>query len=186
MDTVFQVIDTRVPSEMNQDLDKVFTLDEIRCALFQINPVKAPGPDGMNAFFYQKHWDIIGNDIGTIIKKFLNKGELSTREELKTINQTNLVLIPKNPAPTTAKDFRPISLCNVIYKIISKVLVNRLKGWLPRIINENQSAFVPGRMIFDNIIVAHETLHAMKKRRQGKHGSLAVKLDISKAYDRIE
>ena len=66
------------------------------------------------------------------------------------------------------------------------MLVNRLKRWLPQIIDENQCAFVPGRMIFDNIIVAHETLHAMQKRRHGKHGSLAVKLDLSKAYDRIE
>ena len=140
----------------------------------------------MNALFYQKHWDIIGQDIGRVVIDFLNNGELTSREGLETINQTNLVLIPKKQSPSSAKDFRPISLCNVIYKIISKVLVNRLKCWLPQIIDENQCAFVPGRMIFDNIIVAHETLHAMQKRRHGKHGSLAVKLDMSKAYDRIE
>ena len=186
MNAIFHVIDTRVTLEMNQELDKEVTLDEIRSALFQMNPIKAPGPDGMNALFYQKHWDVIGQDIGKVVKDLFNNGEFSSREDLARINLTNLVLIPKKQAPTSAKDFRPISLCNVVYKIISKVLVNRLKILLPRIIDENQCAFVPGRMIFDNVIAAHETLHAMQKRKHGKVGSLAVKLDMSKAYDRIE
>ena len=82
--------------------------------------------------------------------------------------------------------FRPISLCNVIYKLISKVLVNRLKSLLPSIVSENQSAFQARRVITDNILMAFETLHYMKTQQNGSTGFMALKLDISKAYDRVE
>ncbi|CAL1386851.1 unnamed protein product [Linum trigynum] len=103
-----------------------------------------------------------------------------------TLNHTLLALIPKTKEPKSPKEFRPISLCKVLYKILAKVLANRLKRILDLVITENQYAFVPGRNITDNIMVGFECFHAMKNRKQGKKGYVAAKLDIAKAYDRVE
>jgi hypothetical protein len=123
----------------------------------------------------------IGPDTIKGVLSCLNSGQLLT-----SINQTYITLIPKVKSPTRVTEFCPIRLCNVLYKIISKVLANRLKPFLPHIISETQSAFVPGRLITDNILVAFETLHHMHSTKIGKGGVMALKLDMSKAYDRVE
>ena len=115
------------------------------------------------------------------VLKFLNTGYL-----LPDLNHTYIVLIPKIKNPVKVSNYRPISFCNVIYKIIAKVLANRLKQVLPHIISPTQSAFVLGRLITDNVLVAYEAFHTMHGRKKGKTGTLAMKLDISKAYDRVE
>ena len=105
---------------------------------------------------------------------------------LPDLNHTNIVLILKVKNLEKMFEYRPISLCNVIYKIISNVLANRLKQVFLDIISLTQSAFVPGRLITDNVIMAYEALHSMHARKKGKTCSLALKLDVRKAYDRVE
>jgi hypothetical protein len=103
-----------------------------------------------------------------------------------SLNRTNIALIPKVKNPTRVTEFRHISLCNVMYKVISKVLANRLKKILPLIISPVQSAFILGRLITDNVLVAYEMLHTIHTCMRGKKGFMAVKLDMSKTYDMVE
>jgi len=104
----------------------------------------------------------------------------------RAINKTHIALILKKEHPEFVIDFRLISLCNVLYKLISKVLANRLKLVLLDIISCTQSAFIPGRLITDNIMAAFETLHTMQTRMWSKTGFMSFKLNMSKAHDRIE
>ena len=122
IDQVVQLVEPKVTRAMNNILLLPYTAEEVRTALFQMNPSKAPGPDGMNAFFFHKFWHIVSPDIIKAILDFLNSSHI-----LKSINYTHLALIPKTKSPDHMTQFRPIGLCNVIYKIISKVLANRLK-----------------------------------------------------------
>ena len=115
------------------------------------------------------------------IKAFFQSGHM-----LKSLNHTIISLIPKVELPTDLKQYRPISLCNVLDKVISKILANRLKPILELCISKNQSSFIPNRQILDNIIISHECLHFLKNKRQGNDGYTALKLDMSKAYDRVE
>uniref|UniRef100_A0A2N9IMR2 Reverse transcriptase domain-containing protein n=1 Tax=Fagus sylvatica TaxID=28930 RepID=A0A2N9IMR2_FAGSY len=170
-----------VTQSMNDSLSRDFTAAEAELAISQMAPSTAPGPDGMPPLFYKKFWHIVGPDILKAVLSCLNSDQL-----LKSINQTYITLIPKVKSPTRVTEFRPISLCNVLYKIISKVLVNRLKPILPHIISKTQSAFVPGCLITDNVLVAFETLHLMHSTKIGRGGAMALKLDMSKAYDRVE
>ena len=147
-----------------------FSADEIKEAVFQMAPTKALGPDGMNAFFHQKFWHIVVDNVVSAILDFFNFGCM-----VSGLNHTNIVLIPKVKQPEKISDFRHISLCNVMYKIISKVLSNRLKQILLSVISPTQSAFVLGRLITDNVLLAYETLHAMHTQKNGKKGSLALK-----------
>ncbi|PNX78963.1 ribonuclease H, partial [Trifolium pratense] len=142
---------------------------------------KAPGPDGFNPAFYQHFWNLCGNDIYEAAKGWLERGYFPS-----SLNETNICLIPKCDNPISMKDMRPISLCNVLYKMVSKLLANRLKDCLEKCVSEEQSAFVEGRSILDNALIAIEIIHAMKRKTRGLKGDLALKIDISKAYDKVD
>uniref|UniRef100_A0A8R7QRC4 Reverse transcriptase domain-containing protein n=1 Tax=Triticum urartu TaxID=4572 RepID=A0A8R7QRC4_TRIUA len=181
LDQLLGHIEPRVTSHMNESLAMEFTREEVYEALQSIGDLKAPGLDGMPSIFYKKCWDIVGDEVVAEVLNVLNGGPMP-----EGWNDTCVVLIPKVKNPESMKDLRPISLCNVVYKLVSKVLANRLKQILPDIISPNQSAFVPGQLITDNILLAYECTHYMKNKRGGKEGYAAVKLDMSKAYDHIE
>ena len=123
----------------------------------------------------------MGDEVCAVVLNILNSDQMPAE-----LNMTHLALIPKVKTPKSVTEFRPISFCNVLYKLVPKVLANRLKKILPFIIDSTQSAFIPGRLISDNVLAAYETLYTINTGMRGKKGFMAVKLDMSKAYDRVE
>lgn len=165
---------------MNKFLRSKFTIEEIGVAVKNMHPTKVSEEDGMPDLFYQQFWHIIGNDVSYFCLDVLNNGK-----SLSKINQTNIVLIPKQNKPMNMTHFRPINLCNVLLKIITKAIVHRLQMIMPHCIDEAQSAFVLGRLITKNVIVAFELLHSFR-RKGSQNGSFTLKLDMSKVYDMVE
>jgi hypothetical protein len=178
---ILPLIETKVTPEMNDKLLLEFSDKEISYALFQIGPLKAPGPDGFPARFFQRNWGVLKDEIIPAVKEFFRNGVMPAG-----VNDATIVLIPKVDNPTKVTEFRPISLCNIIYKVIAKCLVNRLRPILEEIVSPNQSAFVPGRLITDNALVAFECFHYIQQEKDPEKSFCAYKLDLSKAYDRVD
>ncbi|XP_031127667.1 uncharacterized protein LOC116029767 [Ipomoea triloba] len=174
-------VPTRLSQATNDILLQPVESDEVRTALFSMAPNKAPGPDGMMPSFYQSFWTIVGYDLTAFVSACFNNRALPVG-----LNVTNMVLISKKKIPERVSDLRPIALCNVVYKVLAKVVANRLKTVLNGIVSSSQSAFVPGRLISDNIILAGEVGHYLRTKRYGNVGWAALKLDMAKAYDRME
>ncbi|KAL5746290.1 hypothetical protein ACOSP7_027436 [Xanthoceras sorbifolium] len=146
-----------------------------------MSPSKAPGKDGMTVHFFQNFWDVVGVSVSHACLSFLNSGN-----GIGTVNETLIAVIPKIKSSQRVFDYRPTSLCNVIYMIVSKAMVNRFRLVLNDVISESQSAFIPGRLITDNAILGFECMYALKRNKTGSTGSLALKSDMSKAYDKVE
>ena len=178
---LIEAVVPKVFQEMNGSLTSEFQCVEDFKALKQMYPLKSPSLDGMPPLFFQHFWPTFGNVVTKTVLDFLHHSIFPPK-----FNETHIVLFLKIKNPKKVTDFCPISLCNVMYKLASKVLANRLKKVLPKIINDTQSACVHGRLITDNVLVAFETMHHINQKKGGKVGEMALKLDMSKAYDRVE
>lgn len=152
---------------------------EIKNVLFAMEPDKIPGLDGFPPTFFQQNWSIVGNELIHMIQNFFRTGFLA-----KELNTSFISLIPKTINPNTPAEFRPIALSNTTYKIVAKLMANRMKGLLDKIISPYRSAFIPGRQVTDNITITHEIIHKMRKSR-GKWFD-GLKNDMSKAFDKFE
>ena len=156
------------------------TEEEIKAALWSLKAFKAPSPDGLHAGFFQRFWLVVGRSISEEVLTVFRE-----RKIMDYMNNTNIVLIPKTQGPKSIGSYRPISLCNSVYKIVSKILVGRIGPLLEQLISPCQTAFVLGRRGVDNAIVVQEIIHTMG-RTKGKGGYMALKIDLEKAYDKLE
>ena len=170
-----------VSLEENESLVAPFSKEVFTKAIKQMHLEKSPGSDGLNLGFYQRFWTLIGDQIFSVTSQWLSTGAFPL-----DLNDTLIVLIPKCENPSSIKELRSISLCNVLYKLVAKVLANRMKDVLCRLISPSQATFVPGRSITENILLASEVLHCLKRSMRGRIGDVALKLDISNAYDRVD
>lgn len=180
MNAVVDCVKPLITNSHNATLNRAVSAQEVKKSMFDMKPDKSPEPNGLNPGFFQHFWDILGNAIHSFCSEFFLTGKLPT-----SLNSTHIVLIPKKSKPDSMGDLRPIAFCNTLYKLLSKILANRIKPLLPSIVSESQSAFVPGRLISDNIMLAFEVNHYLKRKSQGKVGFVGVKLDMSKTFDRV-
>ncbi|CAH1439104.1 unnamed protein product [Lactuca virosa] len=160
------------------EMVQIVSNEEIKAALFYIDDDKAPGPDGYSAKFFKSMWSIIGDDFCHAVKEFFASGKI-----LKEVNATVIALVPKVDSRGIVSDFIPISCCSVIYKCISKMIVGRIRNHLGSIVSDNQSAFIPGRSITDNILLSQELVRGYHRERG--FSRCALKVDIQKAYDTV-
>ena len=169
-----------LPEEAKDFIGAMVTLKEIKDALWSMKPYKALGPDGLHAGFFQHFWLVVGDSVVEEVWRVFIE-----RKVLEYLNRTLIVLIPKIQGPVTIGNYRPISLRKTIYKIISKVIVARLRPHLEYLVSPYQTAFVLGRRGADNVIIVQELIHSIG-RAKGSKGYMAIKIDLEKAYDKIE
>lgn len=171
---------TTLPQDTNDFTNSIPDKQEIWGILKAMRKNASPGPDGFNVGFYLSAWSWIGDDVTNMVRNFYTTGIIPPH-----LNDTQIALVPKKLASYLPSDFRPISLCNVVYKIIVKSLANRLKEHLPDYIHPSQQAFIEGRCISNNIIVAQEIAHSFSLT-SWKSLDFMLKIDLAKAFDKIE
>ncbi|XP_026434672.1 uncharacterized protein LOC113332339 [Papaver somniferum] len=179
---ILNCIDPCISDIDNLSLLRPVTKQEIINTINQMTPWTSPGPDGFPPGFYKENIGLLIDDVWQTVNSFFESKHL-----LKEMNHTFLSFIPKIDNPSSPSNFRPISLCNTNYKIISKIIANRMKLFLSKMISPYHAAYVPNRNIQDNVIIAHELVHTMKRKtKKDKWGVMGLKLDMCKAFDRVE
>ncbi|XP_077232161.1 uncharacterized protein LOC143866893 [Tasmannia lanceolata] len=169
---------TTLNNELICDLLLAFTEEEICITIDAMDDNKAPGPDGFNGAFFKSFWYLIGKETVAAIQYFFVTDNL-----LPTLNTSFISLIPKCNNASTPDQYRPISLCNHVYKVITKLMANRMREVMHRIINPSQSAFIKGRLIQENVLLTHDICHKFHRKSNVK--SMCVKIDLKKAYDNV-
>ncbi|XP_060210415.1 uncharacterized protein LOC132637323 [Lycium barbarum] len=174
---VLHHIEKIINEEDNQNLNRFPEEEEIKNAIMDLSPNCAAGPDGFNGFFFQKCWDIIKDELINFVQSFYCGKRL-----IKYFTHACLIFIPKVDEPASFSQLRPISLTNFSNKIISKIMATRHNVLLPKLVSENQTGFISGRLITENILLTQEIVHDINK---GNNSNLVFKLDMEKAYDRV-
>ena len=167
----------RIRREEAARLDEMFSLKEVYLALSELNGDKAPGPDGFPITFWQFCWNFVKDEIMGFFKDFFERGKF-----VRSLNSTFLVLVPKKGGAEDLRDYRPISLVGGLYKILAKVLANRLKKVVSKVVSPTQNVFVEGRQILDAALIANEVIDSLLK---GDEAGVLCKLDLEKAYNHI-
>jgi hypothetical protein len=167
-----------VTTEDNAMLTAIPTVEEVKHAVFDLNGDAAPGPNGYSGHFYQHFWHIIGIDVVNSTQHFFLHNYI-----MPNLNSNLLILIPKVPSADKLDNFRPIALANFQFKLITKILADRLGIIASRIISIHQRGFIPGRHIHDCIMTASEAVNLLHKKSYG--GNLALKIDVRKAFDTV-
>jgi len=177
------LVDEAIPKMVSDSTNNMLTMlpsrEEIYNVVFSLNKEGAPGPDGFGAIFYQSFWDIIKKDVENAVLEFFTSSWM-----MPNFNANTIILIPKIPNADTVSNYRPIALANFKYKIITKILADRLASIMPIIISTEKKGFIRGRQIKDYICLASEAINQLHKKSFG--GNLAFKVDIAKAFDTME
>lgn len=166
------------PQQYHQLMLTIPSEEEIKSVLFKLNPNKALGPDGLTSSFFKARWETLGPEVISAVKNFFATNFLPA-----TTNATILTPVPKFPGATKISDYRPISCLNTIYKVISRILVKKLKPTLSTLILPSQTAFVKGRLLVENTTLAGELINGYHKNKGSKR--ITIKVDIPKAFDTL-
>jgi len=177
---LFPMIQPCIQDDQHAGLLSTATLQEVKHALFSMKGTKSPGPDGIHAIFYKENWQTVSSSFLNFINTAIETGFVPS-----SFLTAHMILIPKEPNPDLINKFRPITLLNVTYKVLTKLIVNRLRPLLNDLVGPFQTSFIPSRSTSDNIILTQEAVNTMSKMR-GSKGAMVLKRDLHKAFDSID
>ena len=172
------IINFRCSTTQRSMLSLLPSSETIVSTLFKLNPNKSPGPDGLTSVFFKASWSILGHEVTAAISAFFNTGFLPA-----VVNSTILSLVPKHPGASSVADYIPISCRSTIYKAISKILIAKLKPILSDLILPNKIAFIQGRLLVENTILATDLVDGYHKNKGPPR--ITLKVDIAKAFDTL-